>query len=159
MPITRQFTRLDVTRALLQKKEAFLNALMDRFEQVGEESVRHARLKGDYQDQTGNLRNSIGYVIFKDGRPYRVSYPNDAKGVGRGVKNGAAMGKALAMEVGRDSAYGDGIFMVVTAGMDYAIYVESGVRGGRKHDVLTSASIVAARSFKTKVNNLYNKLK
>ena len=36
-------------------------------QRAGEEFVKLARKKGNYQDHTGNLRSSIGYVIVKDG--------------------------------------------------------------------------------------------
>ena len=36
-------------------------------QRAGEEFVKIARKKGNYQNHTGNLRSSIGYVIIKDG--------------------------------------------------------------------------------------------
>ena len=34
---------------------------------IGEQCVKLAREKGTYNDITGNLRNSIGYVLVKNG--------------------------------------------------------------------------------------------
>ena len=39
-----------------------------RFGQIGEEAVKTARDSGRYNDITGNLRSSIGYVILYDGK-------------------------------------------------------------------------------------------
>lgn len=36
---------------------------------IGETAVKTAREQGKYNDITGNLRSSIGYVILKDGKP------------------------------------------------------------------------------------------
>ncbi|MBQ2186999.1 MAG: hypothetical protein II401_00370, partial [Bacteroidales bacterium] len=42
-----------------------------RLQMLGEECIIRARGEhaNNWQDQTGNLRSSIGYMIFKDGEP------------------------------------------------------------------------------------------
>ena len=35
---------------------------------IGETAVRFAREHGAYQDQTGNLRHSIGFIVVQDGK-------------------------------------------------------------------------------------------
>ena len=50
-------------------------------QRAGEEFVKLARKKGNYQDHTGNLRSSIGYVIVKDGDILTENYElSDKKG-------------------------------------------------------------------------------
>ncbi len=50
-------------------------------QRAGEEFVKIARKKGNYQDHTGNLRSSIGYVIVKDGDILTENYElSDKKG-------------------------------------------------------------------------------
>ena len=42
-------------------------AMITVLQYIGEECVRQARENGNYIDHTGNLRNSIGYVLLCDG--------------------------------------------------------------------------------------------
>lgn len=57
-----------------QRYDAFLDVVeelqLEALQQLGEECVTFARSDhaNDWQDQTGNLRSSIGYMIFKDGK-------------------------------------------------------------------------------------------
>ena len=59
--------------------KAFLNEverqIIESLCRVGEEAVSLARRPHakDWQDQTGNLRSSVGYVVFKDGVQIRQS--------------------------------------------------------------------------------------
>ena len=82
-------------------------------------------------DQTGNLRSSIGYIVFVDGVAVGENYVPVSGGV-----EGVEKGKALAKKVG--STYKNGVCMVVTAGMNYAVHVEA-----KGRDVLTSAEHLA----------------
>lgn len=45
-------------------------------QQVGEEAVSHARddHPNDWDDQTGNLRSSVGYALYDGGASVRESY-------------------------------------------------------------------------------------
>ena len=81
-----------------------------------------------FEDHTGNLRSSIGFKLFVDGEPVMENYRKVLNG-----NEGIAKGKALADEVGQRCEQ-DQIMLVVTAGMEYAIYVES-----RGRDVIASA--------------------
>ena len=49
-------------------------------QRAGEEFVKIARKKGNYQDHTGNLRSSIGYVIVKDGDILTENYEQSTEG-------------------------------------------------------------------------------
>ena len=49
-------------------------------QRAGEEFVKIARKKGNYQDHTGNLRSSIGYVIVKDGDILTENYKQSTSG-------------------------------------------------------------------------------
>lgn len=145
--------------------KAFLNEverqIIESLCRVGEEAVSLARRPHakDWQDQTGNLRSSIGYVVFKDGREIRQSTfetvpprvtKNDAK------YNGASEGLKLARQVG--NTHTEGYTLVVVAGMNYAVHVES-----KGRDVLTSAEKQAekqiARELADIVTNVKNAFK
>lgn len=111
--------------------DKFVNAAIQAMGKLGVECVNHARkIPKDigFEDHTGNLRSSIGFKLFVDG----VAVKEDYKLVLNG-KEGMAKGKALADEVGQ-RCQKDQIMLVVTAGMEYAIYVES-----KGRDVITSA--------------------
>jgi len=110
---------------------------------LGEECVTRARSEHpqNWQDQTGNLRSSIGYMIFKDGSPIsgsafeQVSARNSQAG---DVYDGAEQGMQFCKQIGESTT---GYALVVVAGMNYAIHVE---KNGR--DVLTSAELHAEQT-------------
>lgn len=83
--------------------------------------VRDARLLDTYTDQTGNLRSSIGYVIYDNGAEIYQSF--EARGMSTGGEEGVKKAMELASNVA--IAYGEQLVAVVVAGMDYAVYVES----------------------------------
>ena len=94
---------------------------------IGEEFVNKARTNNTYQDQTGNLRSSIGYVIAKNGRIIKRNFEQ------RGDANeGVTLGLNLADKAVAE--YPNGIVLIVTAGMNYGLYVES-----MGYDVLTGS--------------------
>ena len=111
--------------------DSFVNAAIQAMGNLGVECVNHARqIPKDigFEDHTGNLRSSIGFKLFVDGEPVMENYLKVLNG-----DEGMAKGKALADEVGQQCKQ-DQIMLVVTAGMEYAIYVES-----RGRDVIASA--------------------
>ncbi len=120
-------------------------------QELGEKCVTHARglpPEIGFHDQTGNLRSSMGYAIFKDGVAIHTWYekvpPKKPKeGV---VYDGMERGKQLAEEVGKNTK---GIVLVVTAGMNYATYVEA-----KGRDVLASAEILAQRELPRMLDEL-----
>lgn len=75
----------------------------------------HAKDNAGYNDITGNLKNSIGGVVLKDGRP--ISYS------GFGGGEGGSTGKTFINSLISD--YGSGFVILIVAGMEYATYVEN----------------------------------
>ena len=96
-------------------------------------SLRLSSTPCSYTDQTGNLRSSIGYVVVKDGiiveNGKSQKYLEGTLGEGEGVK----FARQLAADAPRK-----GIVLIVSAGMNYAAYVEA-----RGYNVLTSAELLA----------------
>lgn len=90
-------------------------------QRAGEEFVKIARKKGNYQDRTGNLRSSIGYVIAKDGDILTENYEQSTIGTDR--QTGMREAKRLVSELA--SLYPDGWVLIGVAAMPYAIYVEA----------------------------------
>ena len=157
------------TRKLYQslkiKRKELIAHLVEQFSFIGEACVKMARESGDYNDITGNLRSSIGYVILVDG---------EVKGGGdfvaqtvapgykkvkrtRKLKDGTVKEYIANVKVGGNGADGVkqgesllnrlkakfpwGVVLIVCAGMEYAAYVEN-VRG---KNVLASAELEAER--------------
>jgi len=67
--ITPQFTSADIERMLQEKIAKYEEKIVRILRNVGEKCINEAREYGSYQDRTGNLRSSIGYIVLKDGKP------------------------------------------------------------------------------------------
>ncbi len=106
------------------KLERIIISLINALSYVGEQCVINAKDEGSYIDRTGNLRNSIGYIVLKNGI---VQYKS------RLLKESSAL---LYEEL--IPKYRQGIVLIVVAGMNYAAAVES-----RDYNVLSSAELLA----------------
>jgi hypothetical protein len=106
---------------------------------IGEECIRVARECGDYNDITGNLRSSIGYIVLDNGSVVtrRITQPTTT------VSGDGSTGTRQAQNVlsRLKSKYPRGLVLIVCAGMEYAVYVEN-VHGKR---VLVDARLTAER--------------
>ncbi|MBN8821275.1 MULTISPECIES: hypothetical protein [unclassified Spirosoma] len=130
-----------------QIAERFAAGVIQTLSYLGELCVIQARELNTYRDQTGNLRNSIGYVIVHNGQVVKRNFGKSSKAAksgGQGVLAGLALANKLASELG------NGWGLIVVAGMNYALSVES-----RGLDVLSSAELLA----KTELPNLLTQLK
>ncbi|MFK1774410.1 hypothetical protein ACIXAW_11045 [Bacteroides fragilis] len=153
MGITANFKgNIDATfKALLAEVE---RQIIESLCRIGEEAVRLAKMippERGFNDQTGNLRSSIGYVVVKDGKPVNVSF-----GAVKGGHTGVNEGQRLALQIG--SKQTEGYALIVVAGMNYAVHVES-----KGRDVLTSAEKFAekeiAKELADLVTNVQNAFK
>lgn len=115
-----------------ERAERINRAIIRTYQYIAEVLVREARMKGDYIDQTGNLRSSIGAIILLDGQIVSRS----GFEVVMGGSSGANEGLTYAQEIAE--AYPRGIALVVVAGKDYAAHVAA-----RGRDVLSSAVLKA----------------
>lgn len=149
MGIETKFKRADVEKRF----NAFLDQIekqqIKRAQMLGEMCVNHARsIPADqgFQDQTGNLRSSIGYMVFVDGVAVHSMFEQVKEG-----SEGAKIGEALARKVGQNQK---GVCLIVTAGMNYALYVES-----KGRDVITSAEHLAQRELPRMLEKLVSNIK
>ena len=131
MALVPKFTQAQIKARIDNFIKAIEKRQIQRLQYLGEQCVTKARLDGDYMDQTGNLRSSIGYVVFSNGTAIHQSFEQ----IGAGLK-GKNEGRAVAFKAG--AKFKDGICLVVVAGMNYALAVES-----RGRDVLTSTELFA----------------
>lgn len=106
---------------------------------IGEQCVKIARERGDYNDITGNLRSSIGYVVLVSGTVKHYGAPEQTSGTKGDGSAGVAAGNALLKKLQAEFPYG--VVLVLCAGMNYAAFVEN-VRGKR---VLIDAELEAQR--------------
>lgn len=135
MGIEPRFNPADVAQAFDLLLEYIDTATVAALKHVGEAAVKYAREIPDpdnggngFKDHTGNLRSSIGYAIYYNGRQIESAYGDKPEG--------ASQGQKLADQAAKGTR---GYALVVTAGMYYAVYVES-----KGRDVLTSAEQKAA---------------
>ena len=130
---------------------------ISRLAEAGEAAIAEAVTKGKYQNITGNLRSSIGYVIGYDGKVIREGGFHKVKGRGENyqrvtftTRNGKKVdfwakgkfgdgseGSRKGLELARSViAKTKGYSFVIVAGMEYASYVNS-----KGYDVMDSAKL------------------
>lgn len=145
MGITPRFNPADVAH----KFDALLDFIQDEtvraLQYVGEQAVTYARSIPDpehggkgFKDRTANLRSSIGYAVYYNGEQITGSY--------KGTPEGTSQGQNLANKAAEGTR---GFALVVTAGMYYAVYVES-----KGRDVLTSAEQMASEWLKAELDDI-----
>ena len=109
-------------------KEQYIKAATQKFIEVAERCITAARDNGSYTDRTGNLRNSVGYVVLLDGIEQSQSNINKL--------NRKQFDTIKAK-------YPKGLVLIVVAGMNYAAYVEA-----KGYNVLSSAELMAENILK-----------
>lgn len=137
MGITLKTSERELNRKFKEAQEIMLNNIVRVLRYCGEMAVNEARNNGNYKDQTGNLRNSIGYVICVNGRILDENFNQTAATNQQSTENGLEIGRDLALQIAKEIP---DIALIVVAGMKYASHVES-----RGINVLTSAENLAKR--------------
>lgn len=117
-----------ITSSVEAKKRVIADALC----YVGERCLIEARDGGTYLDRTGNLRSSIGYAVVINGQVLQYDCVDQIKDGSEGVKQGL---QYLQSRIRKTST--KGVVLIVTAGMNYAEYVET------KRVVLSKAELMA----------------
>ena len=83
--IVPKFTKADIKKLMLQKKQAIIDAIVFNLNQIGENFVVNARSKtkkqGGFGDITGNLRSSIGYAVLYNGAVLNDNLEGTIEGV------------------------------------------------------------------------------
>ena len=121
-----------ITDKLTAEGQDKLRVVADVLCNVGEQCIIEARNNGDYEDQTGNLRSSIGYAVLMNGQVIQSDHVDKIKDGDEGVSEGLAF---LQKRIKKASK--KGVCLIVTAGMNYADYVET------EKVVLSSAELKA----------------
>lgn len=149
MGIKANFNQEDVSRRFAAFLDVIVEKQVKRLQELGEKCVMHAKSIPEnigFKDQTGNLRSSIGYVVFCDGVAIHDNFAQVKEG-NTGIKEGQKLAKTIG------SKYPEGVVLVVTAGMNYALYVES-----KGRDVLTSAEHLAQQELPKMLQKLVSNI-
>lgn len=114
---------LDKALAKIDRVPKIVNFVVeDVFAEVGAyitDGIRNGSLSS-WQDDSGNLRSSVGYAVARKGRITKMS---DFETVLNGAE-GSAKGKRKVAEIASKYAQYD-CMLVIVAGEEYAVYVEA----------------------------------
>lgn len=127
-----------IMKGIGKAADALVDDIVTTMEMACIEVVRQARMVNTYTDQTGNLRSSIGYAVYKDGMKVGEGYEAHAKGTDG--KEGENSARLFTEEIQRN--YEGRTCAIIVAGMDYAVYVES-----KGFDVITGSASNFAQIF------------
>ena len=133
MKITPNYTVKQIKDMVLKNARNLDNAVFFALQRIGEQFVADARNNGNYTDQTGNLRSSIGYVILLNGNQLSENFEGNSKGVQFAKRTVANI----------KGKYSRGYVLIGVAGMDYAAAVES-----KGFHVITGSANVAQEALK-----------
>ena len=100
---------------------------------LGESLVKYAKESHNYTDRTGNLTNSIGYVVVHNKKAISFGGLNQP---GEGSESGMKVAMKMADET--LSAFS----LIIVGGMNYAAYVEA-----IEHNVIRAAELKAKHEF------------
>ena len=121
----------EIAKQMKRREQVLVRQLLYCAEQI----TNAARDTRSYQDQTGNLRSSLGCIVAIDGKVVNeVGFQQTLNG-SEGVKNGKEYIRKILAE-----QFPKGIVLVAVAGMNYAGYVSA-----RGYDVLDSAELLAEK--------------
>lgn len=119
-----QFTKQEIKETMDKFVEQKDKEIIAELYYLGVEFVNSCKTSGSYKDRTGNLRSSIGCAVMKDGEIIKSIHEGSSC-------EGVSQGKDFSEEL--RSQFPKGYFLIVFAGMHYALYVEN-----RGYSVLTS---------------------
>ncbi len=109
------------------------NATVYMLKYLGEELAKYAKDQHNYQDQTGNLTNSIGYAVVRHGKIIDYGGENQP---GEGAAEGLKVASQMAAKLPNSFS------LVIVAGMNYAAYVEA-----KGYNVILPAQLKAMHDF------------
>ena len=143
MPIKQLTPPADFENHLFERIQRLEAIFIRRMFYIGDKCVTVARSTDSYEDQTGNLRSSIGYVIAKDGKIIGNSTFEAVKGGAEGSAEGLEFAKKIVAQ------FPEGIVLIVVAGMNYAKHVSA-----KGYDVLDSSQLEAEAQVKRMIKQL-----
>ena len=130
----------EVKTYLQVETQKMVKAFIGRVDMIAKDVVTAIRT-GDasfWNDQTGNLRSSIGYLIVQDGKQLTSDFQVYNGRGEEGMQNGMTFAQTIAAQ------YPRGIAVIFVAGMEYAAYVEA----IESRVVLAGGELLAEKLFK-----------
>ncbi len=136
--------KTDIRKVNEEFKRRIHKITLSEIEAVGLQIITDAREKqghdvGGFNDITGHLRSSIGYIVLYNGKQIVSNFTGEQIGVDTG--------KTVASNVAKD--YPKGYVLIMVAGMNYATYVED-----RGYDVLSGSAMLAGKLMREVENNV-----
>lgn len=117
------FTASSVSTYLKKFGEEAKSKMLETMIAAGEKGVETARFKNpkNYKDHTGNLRNSVGFIVQDDGVWVHEYFKKNKnfKGGSEGIKAAKEVASVVSAK------FPNGIILIMIAGMNYSLYVES----------------------------------
>lgn len=154
LKIIPMFTKESIQKEIDKMMKATLKLTLSELNRVGLEFVTSARQKaksdGGFDDQTGNLRSSIGFIVVYDGKIVHENFALSDDGTER--HEGLQRGRSFANKVGEESPVGYALILV--AGMEYASFVEA-----KGYDVITGSTLGTYSKMQEVWKNVSNALK
>jgi hypothetical protein len=141
----------NAVRSHIEKfKEKINKTILLNLQIIGEEFITEARTKtqsqGGFQDHSGNLRSSIGYVILYNGEQVFGGEFIKVLDGGEGAEKGSQLLKNLS------SDHPTGWVLIGCAGMEYSVYVEA-----KGRDVISGSANIAGAALKKAVERINKK--
>lgn len=128
--ISKLFAKIDA------RTEEARASYTEAFEMACRDIVNLAKKTNTYEDQTNNLRSSIGFVLYDRGEFVTENFGMAGKGIEGDGSKGIVEGKRIAEEAAK--THPESLIGVIVAGMEYALYVEA-----KEYDVLTGSCLQA----------------
>lgn len=136
MGIEPKFNIDDIFNEIGRKINAIVVGVIEAMEKTCLEITTKAKQLDTYQDQTNNLRSSIGYVVYNNGEKVAEQFTQSGGGSKGAGTTGIEKGKKVAEEAAKE--FPNDLVGVIVAGEDYALYVES-----KGYDVITGPCLEA----------------
>jgi hypothetical protein len=148
LKIEPNFTTADIEKITQDYLRRIVKVTQNELMQVGLQFVRDARLKAPpegFNDDTGNLRSSIGFILLYDGEIVHTDFTASTNGTDKAT--GIEIGTKYAEELGAE--YLTGWAIITVAGMEYAGYVEA-----LGYDVITGSTLGAQAKLEKAFKNV-----
>ncbi|HBW79945.1 MAG TPA: hypothetical protein DEF78_06330 [Sphingobacterium sp.] len=127
-------TQIDFQQMVNQQLAEIDNQFLEQLITLCDERIEEQRAKVSpegYNDQTGQLRSSVGYLIYRDGKIRHENFKLSPYGTDKAP--GLKAGRELAL---RQLRITEGRGLVMVAGMEYASWLEANYH----RTVLTTAT-------------------
>ena len=131
MALKSDFNEARSMKDVKKQKETLYQKIINAFITAAEDFITNAREQaqsheaGQYEDVTANLRNSIGYYLYYNGKLVIGKEPGTYAGKVKEGKLSTGEIASINKQAIQDVVKPTGFQMILIAGMNYASYVES----------------------------------